>query len=132
MFPNGLEWRKADFHLHTRADRHHFRYEGDDADFTNRYIQSLIKANIGVGIITNHNTFNPKEFTGLRSKARKEGIILLPGVELSIKEGQNATHTLVVFADEWIEKGNDWITPFLTSVLNDYRDRTTCDLKENG
>src|SRR5690606_33736460 len=43
-----------------------------------------------------------------------EEILLLPGVELSVNDGANGVHTLVVFSDAWIENGNDHINPFLT------------------
>ena len=36
-------------------------------------------------MITNHNKFDLEEFKALRKAARKVGIGLLPGVELSIK-----------------------------------------------
>ncbi|MBF4323741.1 histidinol-phosphatase, partial [Vibrio anguillarum] len=52
-------------------------------------------------VITNHNKFDADEFKALRKKAKKSGIGLLPGIELSIKDGQAGVHTLVVFSDEW-------------------------------
>lgn len=36
LFPNGGEWVRADFHLHTKADKE-FHYEGDENAFTAAY-----------------------------------------------------------------------------------------------
>ncbi len=59
---------------------------------------------IRIGIITNHNKFDIGEYKALRKEAKKRDILILPGVELSIKEGSNGLHTLIVFnPEEWIE-----------------------------
>jgi chromosome segregation protein len=111
-FPSGAEWVRADFHLHTCADRE-FRYAGDAARFNVAYVDALEKAGIRLGVITNHNKFDVDEFRSLRSTARKRGITLLPGVELSVNDAYNGIHTLVVFSDAWLENGTDHINPFL-------------------
>ena len=112
IFEYGNLWIRADFHLHTRADKE-FKYDGGDDRFVASYIVSLQAAGIGLGIITNHNKFDVGEFKALRRKARKAGIGLLPGVELSVSDGANGVHTLIVFSDEWLEGGNDYINQFL-------------------
>ncbi|NRB41646.1 MAG: histidinol-phosphatase [Pseudomonadales bacterium] len=99
-FEYGSRWLKADFHLHTRADKE-FEYNGEDNDYLNQYVQALSSAGIDLGLISNHNKFDVEEFKALRKKAKKSGIGLLPGIELSIKDGQSGVHTLVVFSDEW-------------------------------
>lgn len=101
VFLNGSRWLKADFHLHTRADKE-FTYQGEENSYLNDYVDALLDARIQLGVITNHNKFNLDEFKQLRKKAGKVGVGLLPGVELSIKDGQAGVHTLVVFSDEWI------------------------------
>ena len=111
-FPYGSAWISADFHLHTKADRE-FRYSGDDNQFASDYVQGLKGAEVQVGVITNHNKFDQAEFKALRKRARKEGIFLLPGVELSVNDGANGIHTLVVFGDEWLSGGRDYINQFL-------------------
>ncbi|MDP2128990.1 MAG: histidinol-phosphatase [Pseudohongiella sp.] len=100
VFEYGSRWLKADFHLHTRADKE-FTYISEENDYLAQYVVALNKAGIGLGVITNHNKFDIDEFKALRKKARKSGIGLLPGVELSIKDGQAGVHTLVVFSEEW-------------------------------
>ena len=115
VFTEGAQWVRADFHLHTRADRE-FKYTGDDNFYNSNYVDALEKAGTRLGVITNHNKFDFDEFKGLRKTAQKKGIALLPGVELSVNDGANGIHTLVVFSDEWIDEHN-YINPFLTSAF---------------
>ncbi len=112
IFKFGATWLKADFHLHTRYDKQ-FTYSGDDNSFLNEYVAKLKVQAISVGVITNHNKFNKDEFVNLRKQARKEEIYLLSGVELSVNDGSNGIHTLIVFSDEWLESGQDYINQFL-------------------
>ncbi len=115
VFTEGAQWVRADFHLHTRADRE-FKYTGDDNFFNSNYVDALEKAGILLGVITNHNKFDFDEFKALRKTAQKKDIALLPGVELSVNDGANGIHTLVVFSGEWIDE-HDYINPFLTSAF---------------
>lgn len=115
-FANGSAWVRADFHLHTKADKE-FTYSGEENSFVTGYVNGLKKAGIGLGVITNHNKFNAGEFKALRTKARKDGIGLLPGVELSVNDGGNGVHTLVVFSDEWMADGHDLINQFLGNAF---------------
>lgn len=115
VFEHGAQWVRADFHLHTRADRE-FKYTGDDNFYNSNYVDALEKAGIKLGVITNHNKFGFDEFKALRKTAKKKGIALLPGVELSVGDAKNGVHTLVVFSDDWIND-HDRINPFLASAF---------------
>lgn len=131
MFKNGTEWVRADFHLHTKADKE-FSYNGDDDRFVSDYIEKLKQENIRLGVITNHNKFDLNEYKGLRKKAKKEKISILPGVELSVKEGANGIHCLVVFKEEdWINGKKEWINNFLDEVFkgidNRENENTRCN-----
>ncbi|SCB87699.1 hypothetical protein GA0061071_102289 [Kosakonia oryzendophytica] len=112
FFEQGAQWIRADFHIHTRADRE-FKYTGDDSYYYSNYIDALDKAGIRLSVITNHNKFDFKEFKALRKVAQKKGISLLPGVELSVNDGANGIHTLVIFSEDWLADGHDHINPFL-------------------
>ena len=79
IFKNGAIWVRADFHLHTKADKE-FAYTGNENDFCRLYVEQLKSQNINVGVITNHNKFDKNEFVALRKKALKEGIVLFAGV----------------------------------------------------
>lgn len=114
VFAEGAQWIRADFHLHTRADRE-FKYAGDDDYYNSNYVTALKDAQIQLGVITNHNKFNLAEFKALRKTALKQDIALLPGVELSVSD--NGIHTLVVFSNDWLVDGHDYINPFLTSAF---------------
>jgi chromosome segregation protein len=116
VFANGTTWLRADFHLHTKADKE-FKYVGDENSFAATYVEKLKSAGIGLGVITNHNKYDAAEFKVLRKRARKEGIGLLPGVELSVNDGANGVHTLIVFSDAWIEDGQDHINQFLGNAF---------------
>jgi len=113
IFENGATWLRADFHLHTKADKE-FVYSGDDNDFCRLYIEQLKNKQIGMGVITNHNKFNKSEFIALRKKAKKESIGLFAGVEFSLKEG---IHILIVFDDKWYQGEIDNISQFLNQAF---------------
>ena len=114
FFAHGSRWVRADFHLHTRRDKE-FKDAGNEQDFVARYISALKQAEISVGVITNHNKFDRDEFKALRKAAKKENIYLLPGVELSVNDGRNGIHTLVVFHEDWVDnrENADHINSFL-------------------
>ena len=117
MFKNGCKKLKIDFHLHTRADKE-FIYSGNEDYYNSDYVSALKEKQIDIGIITNHNKFNFEEYRALSKTASKKGILLLPGVELSVKEGSNGIHTLLVFnPEEWLKNGTDYINRFLTSAF---------------
>jgi len=111
-FSHGSRWLRADFHLHTRADKE-FSFTEENDIYNSSYIDALKSAKISVGVITNHNKFDFGEFKALRKTARKNKIFLLPGLELSVNDGSNGIHTIVVFGDEWLENGQDYINQFL-------------------
>lgn len=117
MFETGLQYVRADFHLHTCKDKE-FAYSGEQNSFINYYVSALKNANINVGVITNHNKFDREEYKAIRKAAKKQDIFILPGVELTIKEGANGIHTLIVFnPDEWLEYDNNHIQTFLTAAF---------------
>lgn len=115
VFAHGSTWVRADFHLHTRADKE-FECPHDESGYIASYVSALKQADIGVGVVTNHNKFDRDEFKTLARAARKEEVFLLPGVELSVKDGHKGVHTLVVFSDEWIQ--NPAYTNHIQSFLN--------------
>jgi chromosome segregation protein len=116
LFQNGATWLRADFHLHTKADSE-FTYSGEEDYYNSNYIDALERAHIQIGIITNHNKFDKAEFDALRKTAKKKDICLIPGVELSVNDGSNGIHVLLVFSEQWLENGQDYINPMLTSMF---------------
>lgn len=117
MFETGLQYVRTDFHLHTCKDKE-FIYTGEKNSFVNDYVAALKEAGINVGVITNHNKFDRDEYKAIRKVAKKQDIFILPGVELTIKEGANGIHTLIVFnPDEWLADDNNHIQTFLSAAF---------------
>lgn len=114
LFQNGSEWLRADFHLHTKADKEFLPFVGDDASFVQDYINKLVEQDIRIGVITNHNKFDKGEFLALKKKAKEQGVGLFPGVEFSLKEG---IHALLVFDDTWYKGEIDNINEFLKTAF---------------
>lgn len=123
MFDNGCEWIRCDFHLHTRKDKE-FKYIGEDNSFVSNYVNKLESEKIKIGVITNHNKFDLKEYKALKKTAKKKDIFILPGVELSVKDGKNGVHTLIVFnPEDWIKNGENHIDSFLTAAFQGISNR---------
>ena len=101
VFRHGSTWVRADFHTHTQADKE-FEFKGESNSFVASYVAALKTAGVQVAVITNHNKFDRDEFKAIAKAARKEEIFLLPGIELSVKDGSHGIHTLVVFHLDWI------------------------------
>ena len=122
-FERGAEWIRADFHLHTIKDpgqsrRFRSEYAGQENDFPKDWIVKLKSEEVRVAVVTNHNHFDRDEYKELRKLGAREGILVLPGVELGIKEGGGGTHTLIVFDPEgWVcnEQNDDRIKRFIDS-----------------
>lgn len=129
MFESGLQYVRADFHLHTLKDKE-FTYSGESTSFVGDYVSALKNASINVGIITNHNKFDIEEYKAIRKAAKKQDIFILPGVELTVKEGANGIHTLIVFnPEEWLENGNNHIQTFLTAAFATISNPENCNTK---
>lgn len=139
-FPHGAEWVRADFHLHTLkepgASRKAYRAEfrGREDEFPKAWIAKLKSEDVRVAVIANHNHFDREEYKVLRRLGDREGILVLPGVELGIKEGAGGIHTLVVFdPEDWVfnEQNDDRIKRFIDSQFTGIPDegsRTKDDL----
>ncbi len=111
-FEFGNSWVRADFHLHTKADKE-FSYGEAENDFVSKYVDALKLSNIRLAVITNHNKFDKDEYKAINKKARKEGIGVFPGIELSVNDGSNGVHLLIVFSQQWLENGHDYINQYL-------------------
>lgn len=117
IFKNGSTWLRADFHLHTNADNE-FVYSGENDFYISNYVNKLYQENIGIASITNHNKFDFNEYKTLAKTAKKKEIYLLPGVELSVNDGANGIHCLVIFnPTEWLENNTDYINQFITQTF---------------
>lgn len=122
MFDNGSEILRFDCHLHTVKDKE-FNYSGEEDRFVSEYVEKLAQEEIFVGVITNHNKFDCGEYKAIKKAARKKDIVVLPGVELSLKEGASSIHMLIVFdPDEWLRDGTDFVSRMIGSFFLDVKD----------
>jgi chromosome segregation protein len=140
-FPRGAEWVRADFHLHTLKDpsasRKSFRnaYRGENENghpkangFPKEFIGRLKEEQIRVSVVTNHNHFDRDEYKTLRQMGAKEGILVLPGVELGMKDGGGGIHALIIFnPDGWVDnaENDDRINRFLSTQFQGPPDEGT-------
>lgn len=123
LFKNGATWLRADFHLHTKADKE-FSFGGEENDFCRSYVEKLKEQDIRIGVITNHNKFDKEEFVALRKKALKDEVGLFAGVELSVNDGANGIHCLLVFDfEKWCVNGDDFINQFLVAAFEGIANR---------
>lgn len=128
LFPHGARWVRADFHLHTVADDE-FTRPAEGVDFVSAFVERMVAAEIGVGVITNHNKFDQVEFKSLRKAATRAGLFLLPGVEIEVQGGKGV-HLLVVFDPEtwiWNKENEPFIERFLDRAFDQIPNRATKD-----
>lgn len=104
---------RADFHLHTIAERDpsrtlkkEFSGETQRGECAKAWVAKLVEGGVRVGVITNHNMFDAEDYRQHMKLAEKEGIMVLPGVELNVFSG-SGIHTLIVFHPDWGTKEVD-------------------------
>src|SRR5688572_29001210 len=107
MTPGGSRWYRVDFHLHTPGadsfaglDGVNFDDPADQRRLAVEYAARLKAAGIEIAAITDYNGIREPWFSLIREEAALHGIVVLPGVELSVAEGKNGVHILVVFGPE--------------------------------
>lgn len=103
----GAEWVRADFHLHSPGvesfklpDGINLSSQEDREKLVREYIKKLKEAEIKIGAITDYNGIRKEWFTTIKEEAEKEGIVIFPGVELSLREGKYGIHVLLVFNND--------------------------------
>ncbi len=104
ILEKGAEFVRVDLHTHTKSDKE-FKLENwkDDEDFAIQYVEQLERQKIRVAAITNHNKFEREEYLKIKKEASKKGILVLPGVEVSIAEGKRGMHLLCIFPEELVD-----------------------------
>lgn len=102
--PIGAMWRCVDLHLHTPGVPNfalppgvNVNVAADRRRLVDDYVQRLVDAEINVAAITDYQGVRPAWFDPIRERAVSEGIIVLPGAELSIGHGAGrGLHLLLV------------------------------------
>jgi len=105
-YPNSYaHFVKVDLHLHTPADpEKSFHPKEVNEESIRRYIHELKEKNIKVGALTDHNAFHREWFESLAKEAEKEGIFLLPGVEIEVEDGKRGLHLLIIVHPKDVDK----------------------------
>lgn len=124
LFRHGATWVRGDFHLHTIKEQHSsrksFRNEWRNPDgtlredeFVSAFVDRLRSENIRVACITNHDMLDVREYKAIARKAKKENILILPGMELNAHCGSDGVHVLVVFDPNEIDASDSRISDFI-------------------
>jgi len=103
---NGANWMKVDLHLHSPGVESFTLPSGFDLDsndackkLVEEYIKRIEEAQIKIGAITDYNGVRKEWFELIKNKAKGKGIVIFPGVELSLKltGGKYGLHLLLIF-----------------------------------
>ena len=106
---NGADWVRVDLHLHSPGVESFTLPPGIDLASDNErerlveeYVKKMGEAQIKIGAITDYNGVSKKWFELIKSKAKDKGIVIFPGVELSLKliSGKYGLHLLLIFEQD--------------------------------
>jgi len=117
----GSVWLKWDLHAHTPLDpewinKPDLSTREKKRDFAKKYVETALQKELSVIAITDHNfcdEFDNLLIPYIQEEADREGITILPGFELTIKEGKGV-HILAIFPEDTNLKVIDTI---VTKVL---------------
>jgi hypothetical protein len=100
----GAAWVKVDLHLHSPGVNSFtlpsgINLDSDKEEIAKDYVKRIKEANIKVAAITDYNGVREEWYNLISKEAEKEDIIILPGVELSLKltGGKYGLHLLLIF-----------------------------------
>jgi hypothetical protein len=100
---SGARWTRVDLHLHTPGVGSFACPSGVNlgdsavvASLSERYADRLAAAGIEIAAITDYNGIREEWYVAIKDAAATRGITVLPGAELSIREGKGL-HILVIF-----------------------------------
>lgn len=139
----GAVWRRVDLHLHSPGIESFRCPNGTDTQtdagrqrLIEAYVRRMRDAKIEIGAITDYNGVRPEWFLPIRAEARKYGITLLPGAELSFQTGKYGLHVLAVFDEEAdIEQVSSFLQSLdrdaATPLIRPDRTHRDIDLKES-
>jgi len=116
----GAKWLKVDLHLHSPGVESFKLPSGIDIGSNNEcqnlikeYIKKIEEAQIKIGAITDYNGVREKWFELIKKEASDKGIVIFPGVELSLPGGKYGLHLLLIFEQDVDIKG---LNTFLLSL----------------
>lgn len=105
--PHGADWRRIDFHLHSPGVKSFSCPNGADIQseagrraVAAQYASQLRTAGISLCALTDYNGVHRDWFYPIRDEARSRGIIVFPGIELSLNTGKCGLHILAIFEED--------------------------------
>jgi len=100
----GATWHRVDLHLHSPAVSGFVPHKATRHDgwkgLVDTYVEQLASQEISVAALTDYNGINIEWFEVTAAKATNRGITLLPGTELTFREGGYGLHVLAIFAGD--------------------------------
>ncbi len=116
----GATWHRLDLHLHSPHVTAFVPPKGtkreDGKGLADAYIEQLAAQGFSVAAITDYNGVNVEWFEVTAAKATNRGITLLPGVEMTIRQGRLGLHILAIFPGDTDLNG---LNTFLRSLDKD-------------
>lgn len=97
IISRGSQWNKWDLHLHTPSS-----FDYDDKTKTDQEIIDALKANgIVCAAITDHHAMDVTRIKNLQSLGKKEGILILPGMEIrGDKRHKEPINLIAIFSED--------------------------------
>ena len=89
---DGLVWKRLDLHFHTPASRDDYKHLGTTPE---QLVASAKQAGLDGFAVTDHNT--GASIDQLQALATLEGLVVFPGVEVTVFGGERNVHILAIF-----------------------------------
>jgi len=97
----GATWHRLDLHLHSPNVLAFVPPKGtkreDGKGLADAYVEQLTAQGVSIAAITDYNGVNIEWFEVTAAKATNRGITLLPGVEMTFRQGKSGLHILAIF-----------------------------------
>ena len=105
---DGLAWRRIDLHFHTPASQDDYKHMGTTPE---QLVASAKQAGLDGFAVTDHNT--GAWIDKIKAVANAMGIVVFPGVEVTVLGGERNVHILAIFDPS---KGTTDVHDFLAQV----------------
>ena len=105
---DGLAWKRIDLHFHTPASRDDYNHLAATPE---QLVASAKRAGLDGFAVTDHNT--GAWIDEMKAAANAEGIVVFPGVEVTVFGGERNVHLLAIFDPS---KGTADVHDFLAQV----------------
>lgn len=112
---------KIDLHIHTKSDNK--GNTGREISSSKFFVDTLVKANVGIAAITNHNILDVDQFEEIIEEAKDKKILILPGVEIDVSivdiDGNNVRRQMnIIYPLDMYENLNAKLISYQISSKN--------------